>query len=644
MNSKTIKFQYLIFLIFLFTFQPVVATIKLPVIFSDGLVLQREKDFAVYGWANPGEKVTLLFNGKNYRTKTSSEGKWKIDLPAQKAGGPYEMVFKGANEIKIKNILFGDVWLCSGQSNMVLPMERVKELYTDDIANANYPEIRNFFIPTTTNLIGESADLPSGSWKEANPNDVLGFSAVAYFFAKSVYSKYKMPIGIINASVGGTPIEAWISEKGFSEFPEILKNIEKNKDTAYVASFKRTKNKPEKIQLADKGLIESPKWFENSYQPKGWHTINIPGYWEDQGIRNLDGVVWYRKDIELPESMTNTQAKLFLGRIVDADFVYVNGKEVGNITYQYPPRRYVIPSGILKPGKNTIVIRVINNSGKGGFVPDKPYFLQANNQEIDLKGTWQYKVGEVYEPVKGSGNSGFSAQNQPTTLYNAMTAPLVNQKIKGILWYQGESNSGNPKPYNKLLPALITDWRIKWNDVNLPFLFVQLANFMEVDYLPTESSWAELRFAQFKSLSVPNTAMAVSIDLGEWNDIHPLRKKEVGERLALGAFKLAYNENIVHSGPLYKSQKIQGNKIILSFDSVGGGLISNDGEELRRFEIAGTDGKFVWASAKITGNTIEVWNEKIENPVNVRYAWSDNPLDANLYNKEGLPASPFQTK
>jgi len=638
----SIRFSIFILLFFIATVA--FAEIKLPAIISNGIVLQRDSKFNINGWASPNEKISLVFKGETFKTKTNNAGNWTIELPPQKAGGPFEMVFKGQNEIKIGNILFGDVWLCSGQSNMVLPMERVKEKYPDEIATANYPEIRNFFIPTSTNLNGAQADLPPGAWKEANPTDVLTFGAVAYFFAMKIYSKYKVPIGIINASVGGTPIEAWISKEGFYEFPEILKTIEQNMDSTYVASLKSSGKSSEQPKLKDKGLLENPKWMEESYPPKGWNDINIPGYWEDQGVRNLDGVVWYRKEIEVPASMTNVTAKLFMGRIVDADFVYINGKQVGNITYQYPPRRYTIPADILKPGKNTIVIRVINNSGKGGFVPDKPYFITAGNQEIDLKGTWQYKVGEVYEPAISSGGAVFSAQNQPAALYNAMVAPLINQKIKGILWYQGETNSWNPEPYKKLLPALINDWRNKWHDENLPFLFVQLANFMDVDYLPTESQWAELRFAQFQSLAVPNTAMTVAIDLGEWNDIHPLNKKDVGERLALGAMKLAYHEDIVYSGPIYKSFKKQGNKIILTLEETGGGLITNDGEELRRFEIAGSDGKFVWAEAKIIGNTVEVWNDEIETPVRVRYAWCDNPRDANLYNKEGLPASPFQTE
>ncbi|HRX11001.1 MAG TPA: sialate O-acetylesterase [Draconibacterium sp.] len=636
------KFSIFILLLFASTFLS--AEIKLPVIFSDGIVLQRDTKLNISGWATPGEKVVLTFNGKKYNTKTGKDGKWNIEIPAQKAGGPHEMAFKGTNEIKVNNILFGDVWLCAGQSNMVLPMERVKEKYPGEIATANYPEIRNFFIPTSTNLNGPQEDLPPGTWKEANPKDVLTFGAVAYFFAKKVYEKYKIPIGLINASVGGTPIEAWISEQGFQNFPEILKTIGQNKDSVYLSTLKSASEifKPKPLQ--DKGMLESPKWFDESYIPKGWNNINIPGYWEDQGVKDLNGVVWFRKEIDVPVSMTGVPAKLMMGRIVDADFVYINGKQVGNITYQYPPRRYEIPAGVLKPGKNTIVIRVQNNSGKGGFVPDKPYFLTAGNQKTDLKGTWQYKVGEVYKPGQADVNPAFSAQNQPAALYNAMVAPLIQQKIKGFLWYQGESNAGNPEPYSDYLSALINDWRNKWNNENLPFLYVQLANFQDVDYLPTESNWAELRFAQLEALSVPNTAMTVTIDLGEWNDIHPLNKKDVGERLALGAFKLAYRENLVYSGPIYDSYKKDGNKIIVTFNEVGSGLISNDGEELRRFEIAGSDGKFVWANAKIAGNTIEVWSDEIEHPVKVRYAWADNPRDANLYNAEGLPASPFETK
>jgi sialate O-acetylesterase len=323
--------------------------------------------------------------------------------------------------------------------------------------------------------------------------------------------------------------------------------------------------------------------------------------------------------------------------------VYVNGKQVGSTGYQYPQRRYTVPAGTLKAGKNIIVVRVTNNAGKGGFVPEKPYYIAAGNDTFDLKGDWLYKVGDAFVPYRNTVN-GISLQNQPTALFNAMVAPLTSYAIKGILWYQGESNVGNASAYGNLLRALISDWRKQWNKADLPFLYVQLPNFDDVQYLPTESPWAVMRDAMRKTLSVPNTGMAVTIELGEWNDIHPDRKKEVGERLALWARKMTYGEkNLVHSGPLYQSQTIEGNKIILTFSHTGSGLVTNDGEALSEFAIAGADKKYVWAKAKIEGDKVIVWSDAVPSPVYVRYAWSDNPDNPNLYNKEGLPASPFQT-
>jgi sialate O-acetylesterase len=619
------------------------AQIRLPQIIGDGMVLQREQNVRIWGWASAGEEIALNFRGYQFHTTADGQGNWILILPPQAAGGPYDLIISGNNEIIVRNVLFGDVWLCAGQSNMVLPMERVKERYPEEIANAHCPEIRNYFIPTATNLREAQKDLPAGSWKSANPQDVLTFGAVAYFFALEIYEKYHVPIGLINASVGGTPIEAWISEAGLRDFPDLLDIVRQNKDTAYVNQTVRKSRANFAVRKeTDKGLLEPVKWYDPAYVPKGWKNINIPGYWEDQGLKDLNGVVWYRKEIDVPDSMTDIPAKLFMGRIVDADHLYVNGELVGNITYQYPPRRYNLEAGILKPGKNTIVIRVMNMNGKGGFVPDKPYYLTANGQDIDLKGDWEYKVGDVFKPVANR-EAGFSFQNQPASLFNAMVAPLRNQAIKGILWYQGETNAGNPGPYYDLLPALINDWRQQWDNERLPFLYVQLANFMDRDFLPVESSWAELRDAQLNALSVPNTAMAVAIDLGEWNDIHPLNKKEVGHRLALGARHLSYGEEeLVYSGPIYRSHTISGDKVIIQFDHTGSGLVSIDDEPLSQFAVAGANKQFEWADARIVNGAVEVSSKLIPNPVYVRYAWSNNPDGANLYNKEGLPASPFQ--
>ena len=630
------------------------AIIKLPVLLSDGMVLQRDTKVIIWGWASPGEKVQVKFNKKTISTVTDSEGNWKVVLPPMKAGGPYTMEVKGNNTITINDILVGDVWFCSGQSNMVLNMERVKEKYPEDIATADFPEIRNFFIPTASDVTSIHIDLPPGKWVSASPENVLGFGAVTFFFARSIYKEYKVPIGIINSSVGGTPIEAWTSEEGLKEFPQLKSRIEKLKDTTYLNPILRSaRRRPETSQgpsvnsrSMDKGISGPIPWYNTTYVPEGWHKYWLPGYWEDQGIKGLHGIVWFRKEVIVPVSMTDKPAKLFLGRIVDADNVYVNGILSGSITYQYPPRRYNLPSGLLKPGRNIIVIRVTNNAGKGGFVPDKPYWLVAGNDSIDLRGEWYYKVGQVFRPVNnepGTGSPLISMQNEPTGLYNTMVAPLISYRIKGILWYQGETNTNKPQEYQKLLPALINDWRIKWQEGPIPFLFVQLPNFMEVQYLPSESQWAELRFGQLKSLSVPNAAMAVTIDAGEWNDIHPLGKKVVGERLALAARKLAYgNEKIVYSGPILKSVVQDGDKIIIEFDHVGSGLVIKGGGDLNQFAVAGAEKKFVWAEARIEDNHVIIRSDEIKNPVFVRYAWADNPEGANLYNNEGLPASPFE--
>lgn len=648
MNKNFIPF--LLLLLIIGQVNCVIAEVRLPQLVSDGMVLQRNTKLKIWGWADNGESIKVKFKGKSYKAKADHEGNWSVLLSASKAGGPYEMEIAGEdNSITLKNILIGDVWLCSGQSNMVHYLGVHQDRYSEEIAQANYSEVRQFFVPTLAVFPGPAKDLPEGSWKEANPENVLQFSVVAYFFAKKIYEKYKIPIGLINSSVGGSPIEAWISEDGLKDFDDLLKTVEQNKDTAYVYGTNRKaeayQRERAKDMPKDKGLEEGVKWYNPDYQMKNWSQMNIPGYWEDQGVRNLDGVVWFRKDVEIPVSMAGKAARVALGRIVDADQLYVNGKEVGSTGYMYPQRRYDIPEGLLKAGKNTFTIRVTNTFGKGGFVPDKPYYLAVGKDTLDLKGYWQYKVGAVYQHKPNNGPRGIAMRNQPASFYNGMIAPFINYSIKGILWYQGESNAGRPGEYLALQKALIHDWRTQFQSEDTPFLYVQLPNFMEVNYLPSESSWAELREAQLQSLEVPNTAMAVAIDLGEWNDIHPDRKKPVGDRLALAAENLVYGDkSIVFSGPIFKSASVADGKVQLSFDHTGSGLISHDGEELRWFSIAGEDKQFVWAKSEIKGDQVVIWSEEVKDPKYVRYAWADNPDKVNFYNKEGLPASPFRTK
>jgi sialate O-acetylesterase len=639
---KVVKFAFLLF----FLSPDLFADIRLPQLIADNMVLQRDRPITVWGWAAPKEKVTVTFRNKSQSTVTAANGLWEMQLPAQPAGTGFDLILKGKNQIKIKNIALGDVWLCSGQSNMVINMERVKELFPEDIASANYPDIRNFFIPTLADMNGPKQDLPKSGWKMANGADVLSIGAVTYFFARDLYNQYKVPIGIINSSVGGTPIEAWISEEGYKNFDEIQKIISRNKDTSYV----RSKTfRPGAIAANSEAFDTGRKehWESESYLPERWRNFNIPGFWEDQGLKDLDGVVWFRREFEVPANWVGKSVKLFMGRIVDADEMYVNGKKIGGTGYQYPPRRYEIPSDLLKAGKNTFVIRVVNQMGKGGFVPDKPYVMTLDDQQLDLKGTWQYKVGQVYQPAKapGAGSMPLIAQNQPTALYNAMVAPVLPMKLKGFIWYQGESNVAKANDYNKWMPALINDWRNLWKSENLPFLVVQLPNFQDIDFQPAESSWAVLREAQYGALQLKNTAVTVTLDLGEWNDIHPLNKKDIGKRLALSARNLAYGDkNVVYSGPKLKSQTLSGDKVLLTFDDVADGIQSKDGEDLRWFALADYDKKFVWAKAKIIGkDQIELTSDAVKKPEYVRYGWQDNPEGINFYNSAGLPASPFRT-
>jgi len=628
---------------------PAQSTVRLPQLVSNGMVLQRDAKIKLWGWADTGEKLTIRFNGKRLSATADKNGKWVAQLPAMRAGGPYTMQIDAGNHITLSDILIGDVWFFSGQSNMTVLMERVKELYPQDIETANYPQIRNFFVPTKSDVRRVYEDLPPGKWVKADPHTVLDFAAVPFFMSRALYQKYHVPIGIINSSVGGTPVQAWISADAVGGIDDFTKRIAQFRDSSFFDQFKRSPQpapvaKP--AEVADLGLKGTVKWFDPAYEAKGWHNFWLPGYWADQGVRGLNGVVWFRKEIEVPASMVGKAAKLFMGRIIDADETYVNGQKVGNITYQYPPRRYEIPAGLLKAGKNLIVVRVTNSSGKGGFVPEKRYELTDGKTSLDLRGDWQYKVGQAFDDRRGRMGGGFNmlnAQNEPSGLFNTMIYPAVPYTIKGFVWYQGESNVGT-KNYATLLKTLITDWRQRWGQGDLPFLVVQLPNFGEVQYTPAESGWAEIREAQQDVLSLPRSGMVVSIDAGEWNDIHPLRKKIIGDRLALAAEKLAYgDQSVVFSGPVLRSANVDGQKIVLTFNNVGSGLIAKGDSMLSGFAVAGADKRFVWADAKITGDKVVISNAEVPAPMYVRYAWADNPESANLYNKEGLPASPFRT-
>lgn len=625
---------------------PAFGEVRLPKLIGDGMVLQRDARVRVWGWGSDGEKITIHFVDSAYRTIVNKNGEWEVMLSRLKPGGPYIMQIDAGNSITINDIVVGDVWVCSGQSNMQLALGWLGSVYHSEIDSCDNPFIRQFLVPGGTSFTGREKDYKVGRWQRANPNNVRSFTAVGYFFAKKLYEAYRVPIGLINASMGGSSTEAWISEESIKSFPRYYEDAERFKDPGLLERMNRLDDERvghwnRKLGENDAGYKDPQNpWFKSELNTSGWGTIHLPGYWADTDLGPVNGVVWFRREIIVPAAMVSKPAALKLGRIVDADSVFVNGKCIGTTGFQYAQRNYRIPPDVLKEGKNTIVVRVINYIRHGGFVPGKPYELSAGEGKIDLEGEWQYRLGSAAEPLEDRLFTG----KIPTGLFNGMIAPMLPYSIKGVLWYQGESNTSRAFEHFELFKSLIADWRRNWGQGDFPFIYAQLPNFVEVNVQTTQYDWAYFRESQLKALSVPGTGMAVSVDIGEWNDIHPVNKKDLGDRLALAAEKAAYGEkHKVCSGPVFASMKITGHKLSLTFSSVGGGLVAGNGDTLRCFEICGADGRFVTAEARIEHNTIVVWSDDVRAPLAARYAWANNPGCANLYNKEGLPAAPFRT-
>ncbi len=616
---------------------PAAATVRLPRLTASGMVLQRDAPLHIWGWASPEERVTVAFTGKTYRTRADKNGDWVIELPAQSAGGPYTMQI---NDITLTDILIGDVWLCAGQSNMELPVSRVSDRYGAQMDTVCNPQIRQFKVPMHYDFAGEDDDLPGGEWRAVTPENVLDFSAVAYFFAGELYDKYRVPIGIINASVGGSPIEAWMSREALKNYPHYLQAADLCAGTNYIDSVQTAETRRDSAWYATLNQKDAGTgvWNRADFDNVGRAGISLPGYWADKGLGVSAGSVWFRKDFEVEAAMAGQAATLRLGVIVDADSAFINGHFVGTTSYRYPPRIYPIPAGILKAGRNNITVRVVSHANEGGFVTGKSYKIIVGTDEIDLTGDWKYRIGAEMPPLDGQ----TFFQYKPIGLYNGMIAPLKDYALKGVVWYQGESNTDRAGEYRNLLTGLIGNWRALWHNAGLPFIYAQLPNFGAVCKQPGESNWADLREAQRQVQRLPATGMAVTIDAGEANDIHPLDKKTVGHRLFLAAERVAYGEwRPVSSGPVCESVQKADSSLILTFSSIGKGLCTN--LDLEGFAIAGADKHYAWAKAAVLyDNRIRVWNDRITDPRFVRYAWADNPAGANLRNKAGLPASPFE--
>ncbi len=616
------------------------ANVRMPLLFSDGMVLQRNKPIPVWGWADANEKIEVRFNNQIKTITADSNGKWMLKLDPEKEGGPFELIITGKNKIVIKDVLLGEVWICSGQSNMEFQVYKTMNAKAE-IDDSNYPMIRHFGV--AQDLSGSpKEDLKAGKWAVSNKENVGDFTAVGYYFAKKIFAELKIPIGIINTSWGGTCVETWTSREAFensSEFKEMIAEVPQvDMDAAFETYKNSILDNLKKAQGFEVTMTNENQFKEINFQDTHWPEIRLPSLWETQQIGNIDGIVWMRKTIVLSAEQAQKEAVLHLSKVDDEDITYVNGVQVGTNKIWDTKRIYKIPAGVLKAGTNVIAVRIVDYSGGGGIYGDSADLkIEFKDSNVSLEGLWKFNVVQVKIAI--------SPNSYPSLLYNAMVNPLIPYAFQGVLWYQGEANAGRAKQYKIAFPLMITDWRTKWNQGDFPFYFVQLATFDEYGGNSEKGSkWAELREAQTETLKLPNTGMAVTTDIGDAKDIHPTNKQDVGKRLAAIALNNVYDKKMVYSGPTFKSQEIKGNQIILTFDNLGSGLSTSDSNGvLKGFEIAGADKVFYTAKAIIQNSKVIVSAEKVPNPVAVHYGWADDDTEINLFNKEKFPASPFRT-
>jgi len=626
---------------------PVRADVTPNSLFADNAVLQQGMKVPVWGTADPGEHVTVEFAGQRVSTTADAAGKWLIQLAPMKASSqPGALTISGNNKIVLTNILVGEVWICSGQSNMErqLGMRDGQKPITDwekEVAAAKYPEIRQFYVPQTKAFV--PAQTVKGNWSVCSPETVKDFTAVGYFFGRDLYLDRHVPIGLIHTSWGGTPAEAWTSEAALSQLSDFTDAVTNLKQL--VANPAQAQRETQARQDAwylkvDTGIRANPAWNAVDLDTSSWKTMKVPGYWEDNGYPGFDGLFWFRRTFDLPGNWNGSDVELHLGAVDDNDTTWVNGAEVGATIGYDVPRVYRLTASVLKPTNNVIAVRVLDTGGNGGLWggsdPMMRLLVNAGGQtnSIPLTGEWLCRQGVSLTTVGWPPTDYSQSPNAPTVLYNGMIAPLLPYAMRGVIWYQGEANVGRERQYRTLFPAMIADWRQAWGEGGFPFLFVQIA--------PFNSMTPEIREAQLLTLRhTTNTAMAVTIDCGDANDIHPAHKQPVGARLALAARVLAYGEKLEYSGPLFASMKIKGANAILSFSHIDGGLVAKDGP-LQGFTIAGDDRVFHPAQAEIHGKTVVVHAAAVSKPVAIRYGWANVP-EGNLFNRAGLPASPFRT-
>jgi sialate O-acetylesterase len=631
--------------------------ITMPAFFGSNMVLQRQKPVVFWGSASSKTSFYVTFQGKKQKVKADPKGEWRIQYPAMEAGGPYTFTVHADSSFTFTNILIGDVWICSGQSNMEWPLLKAFNA-SYEIRHADYPQIRSF---TVARKVASSPlpDTAPAAWQVCTPQEAAAFTAVGYFFARELYQQLNVPIGIIHSSWGGTSIEAWTSLDALHQHADFRGKVDtfrlavKQQRSVEVLERQNIEVNTqfwEALQKRDPGLTES--WYNIKESGIDWKKFIAPDFGEDHVFANYSGSIWLRKTFILTQDIATRDLVLNLEALNDYDVTYCNGVEIGrNITWAPARRIYIVPKEILKAGENTMVIRLDHQPGNGLFRTHNSgdlilyELIQSDDAvAIPLGGVWEYRLGlpsKEYPPKPIT----YSLAAHTGVLYNGMIAPLIGLAIKGFAWYQGETNAGRAYQYRSLLPLLINDWRAQFQQGNVPFLIVQTSAHGKFTEAPVDNTWAELREAQAMALALPHMGVAVSHDVGDPYDVHPTQKQAVGKRLALEALKIAYGRNDIYTSPRYQSCEVKADTIVIYFNNAKG--LQARGAELKGFSIAGEDKKFVWANAIIRNyNTVHVYSKKIPHPVAVRYAWAGSPVEsngANLYSIDGFPAMSFRT-
>ncbi|HYN83967.1 MAG TPA: sialate O-acetylesterase [Pyrinomonadaceae bacterium] len=640
------------------------AEVRTPSVIGENMVLQQGRRVRLWGMSRRDERLTITFAGETARTVADERGRWQAFLGPFKAGWPYTLVISGTNTHTFKNVMVGEVWVCSGQSNMEWPLARA-EGGPQDAAAASDARLR--FFTVEKKIAAEPLEEARGRWVVATPEEALRFSAVAFHFGRELRARIKVPVGLVHTSWGGTPAESWTSREALAADPALRVILERHEaEMRNLPELRREydrklaeweKQNARVIQRDEGNRGEALGYADAAHDISDWQWMSLPQQWEQAGLA-VDGVVWFRREVEVPARLAGRDLFLGLGAIDDHDTTYFNGERVGATGAETPnayaaPRRYKVPGPLVRAGRNVVAVRVFDAMGGGGFGGSAAEMRLAPDgasspDSLALDGRWAYKAErtvparEVDYSNHPGPRPGPESHYNPFVLYNAMLAPLTPFAVRGAIWYQGESNAGRAYQYRALFPAMIRDWRARWGSDDFPFYFVQLANWRARNTEPAESDWAELREAQTLTMrSVPRTGMAVAIDIGEADDIHPRNKRDVGLRLARWALFDTYKQAVVPSGPLYDSHAVEGGRVRLRFKHARG-LKTSDGRAPVGFAVAGEDRKFVRAEARVEGETVVVWSDRVARPVAVRYAWADNPA-TNLYNSDDLPASPFRT-